>query len=598
MPSPHVTFGTIVATSSPTAWSQVYHAGNLFAVLSLSASVAPEKTLNSIGKEVFNNLEAEFFTLEQKNLATIKEALESASKDIDDSVKVSLSVAFIADNVLYCFVFGGGSVMLRREGNMGTILHPKGYERITHAASGYLNRDDTIIVATAQFAINVPHSALNTALSGTIDEAVDALAPKLQDEAEGTTSGIFIRYSPPTESAEKESEQQEEPQAQKEEQEPVESTPVQAPEPQRQDQEQDTSATPSSEDRSLPSPLAFFRQLQLPRITGTLSHRKKVMLTIAVVLLLVLSASTFLTIQKKQHAETEAKFTSVYTAAEKHYEDGQGLVDLNKTLARDDFLKAQKILADNKASFQKGSKEERKITELETKVNQALGGTGDEQTITATQVDAEKSLPLQLRSEHTDALATTENEDAAYYITKKAVIAVAKDTKKEKTIIENDNDWSEVVGLGTFGSNIYVLDQAEGLLKFIPAGSDYTKSTYFKGKAPNLTEAIGLAIDGSVYILFKDGTVAKYTKGVADTFDISGVDPKLTTPSHIATTTKATHVYIVDREKKRLLQLKKNGEHVASFNAEIFAHVQDIAIPDSEQQAYILSSKKVYEVRL
>ena len=60
---------------SQSSWSQAYNAGKLFAVLSLEKEIeeVPEKDyLNILGKELLETLEQEFFTLEVKDLESIK----------------------------------------------------------------------------------------------------------------------------------------------------------------------------------------------------------------------------------------------------------------------------------------------------------------------------------------------------------------------------------------------------------------------------------------------------------------------------------------------------------------------------------------------
>src|SRR2546423_13397107 len=104
MSETHITFAKIVATPTQDAWAQAYNAGNLFSVLSLSGTPPEGETLNAIGKDIFNNLEAEFFPLEEKNLATIKAAITAACQEIPSELAASLCVAYNKDAILYVFL--------------------------------------------------------------------------------------------------------------------------------------------------------------------------------------------------------------------------------------------------------------------------------------------------------------------------------------------------------------------------------------------------------------------------------------------------------------------------------------------------------------
>jgi hypothetical protein len=71
MAETNLAFSKVVATPTPTAWSQAYSAGKLFAVLSLTIDTVPpegQEYLNTVGKDTISTLESEFFTLESKNL--------------------------------------------------------------------------------------------------------------------------------------------------------------------------------------------------------------------------------------------------------------------------------------------------------------------------------------------------------------------------------------------------------------------------------------------------------------------------------------------------------------------------------------------------
>src|SRR4051812_27336884 len=92
---PSLAFAKLVATPTGTGWSQVYNAGNLFACLALARPEAYEEvSLQLVGKEIFNTLEAEFFTLERKDLASIKKALEISIESLPSEVTLNLTLAY------------------------------------------------------------------------------------------------------------------------------------------------------------------------------------------------------------------------------------------------------------------------------------------------------------------------------------------------------------------------------------------------------------------------------------------------------------------------------------------------------------------------
>lgn len=350
-------FAKIVATPTETSWSQAYNAGNLFAVLSLTTTSLSEEEddlLNIAGKEVFESLEKEYFALEEKNLASIKEVFGQVLQKIPEGILGSLVVgAIIPDtrDVLYTFASGGGKVVLKREGEIGLILDSETDINASSSASGFLKDGDLIILQTKQFTQVIPESLLTTSLDNLPpSEIAETLSPKIHEKEEGGASAIILKVKKA-----KALEEVEEEMIPKEEAETI-----------AQDGGTSIENIPPWKETltKIKNYLNFLKQ--------NINHSKKVFLTVALVLLLIFIISVFFAAKKKEEAKTQALFGEIYTPAQKKYEEGQALLGLNKNLARDDFLQAQKILTEGKSKFKSNSKEEKQISDLLAKVNKNL----------------------------------------------------------------------------------------------------------------------------------------------------------------------------------------------------------------------------------
>jgi len=98
--------------------------------------------------------------------------------------------------------------------------------------------------------------------------------------------------------------------------------------------------------------------------------------------------------------------------------------------------------------------------------------------------------------------------------------------------------------------------------------SDYAKSTYFKGDSPDLKSAVSMAIDSSIYILFSDGSIQKYTRGTKDSFSISGLNKAFNSPVSIYTSPDVQNVYVLDPTNSRIVKLDKTGAFVKEYAAD------------------------------
>ena len=562
----------IVATPSKSSWSQAYNAGKLFAVLSLkvneeegpSEPVDSEDYLNLLGKEVLETLESEFFSLETKDLASIKDAVSKTAEKIPESVESSFVVGSVVGNVLYVFIRGKGRADIRRNDKFGTILENR--EPNLTAASGFLQDLDIVILATSDFSDLITSDVLAKSLNHQPpNEIAETLAPLIH-EKEGGAAAVILGIKKNEES-------------------------------------------PILEPKELPSEtpqrdLDFFkeyvllllskiRETKLPTIAtiDRLKHTKKTFLTVAVLILIVFLGSVFFAVKKQSETRTKAAFLEVYVEASKKYEEGQSLLDLNQNLARDSFLSAQKILTNGRFKFSKGSGEDKKVNELLEKVKSQLSQTSGVVNVTPKAVDSSESKLLNSELSSTVQFATKEDNDI-YTLDASGV------SKNGKTVVKKD--WGEAGGLGVYFGNLYVLDKsAKQILKFIQTATEFVKTSYFpKDTNPDFSKAQGMAIDGSIWVVLSDGTVEKFTKGKIDNFTLTGLDKPFKNPTRIATNADTNSVYVLDNGNSRIVVFDKNGAYKAQYQANILKTAKDFDILESSKKIYVLSGGKIYSIDL
>ncbi|MDO8621532.1 MAG: LytR C-terminal domain-containing protein, partial [Candidatus Levybacteria bacterium] len=332
-------FAKIVASPTTSSWSQAYNAGKLFAVVSLEKTeneTEINESLATLGKNILEKLEQNFFTLETKDLSSIKSALEESLKIIPEDVLYSFSVGSFSENALYLFAGKGGKALIKRGESLGEVLAAKDSD-ILIASSGFVEKDDVIVLETKAYGEIITNDMLQSSLDNLPpSEIAEALAPKLHEREDGRAASIVIKY-----------EEKETPQAPYEEPESLQE-PI-----------------PSPPDTSQPTAPKFFSFYNL-------THSKKHFLTILVFIAIILVASIFFAVKKQNDAKTQALFNSVYTQAKNKFDEGQSLSDLNKNLSRDSFNQAQQLLNDAKSKFSKNSNEENQILALLQKVNKSL----------------------------------------------------------------------------------------------------------------------------------------------------------------------------------------------------------------------------------
>lgn len=589
---PSLAYAKLVATPTDLSWSQVYNAGNLFASLSLSLE-QPEDgiSLQIVGKEIFNNLEAEFFTLEEKNLNTIKAAIADSIKKVPEPVSISLCLAFFKDSVLYLFIVGEGRIIMKRDEKIGVLLEGhSGHHTNILTASGFVANRDTIVLETKQFSENIPDATLTSALELALpNDIAEALSPQLHAKDDGGQAAIIIVYH----GIAKNPLVTEEDQTEITGSVPSESYPD-------DDEENYEEEEPPQRSHSMLPPLPKeLPQIHVPKMKR-IPHTKKLFLSIIIILVLLLATSIFLTKQQQENKQAQELFQMVYVPAQKNYEEGKELKSLNQSLSREDFVEAEQLITENIDKFKKGSKEEQQLTALLAKIREELGGKGnttseekDMLKLKEATADAKSYLGIEKAN---SGISFAQDTNTVYVLTKNAISTIGKTSGQKKEQIANDDYWTNPVALSPYQGNMYVLDPKEGIVKFVSSAGK--PSPYFSGSTPDLSNATSMAIDGSIWVLLKDGTILKYTRGQADSFKLSGLKQSMTNAIKIFTGLDVSNVYILDKGTGRVVIFDKKGTFQKEYAASVIKDAKDFEVLEKDKKVLILSDNKIWELPL
>lgn len=594
MSDANIVFANIVATPTLNAWSQAYNAGRLFAVLSLKREDSTEP-LGALGKEILNSLEEEYFTLETKNLTTIKQAIEATCKKIPEDVTVSFVVASIIGNVTFIYVVNNGKVVLKRDDRIGTILDTSKSEESIDlkiaSASGFLQNGDYLLLETEKFTNVISKETLSSSFDhNTPVEIAEILSPTIHEKEEGEATAIILSYKNLSEETE---------------------TP------------QDNLSEELSGQEEIPQnkePVKIFSflkekisHLNLPSLKllnfknslkANFSHSKKMFITLAVVIIFILLSSIYFAVKKQQDAKTQALFQEVFSKAQKKYDEGNALLGLNKNLAKDDLLSAQKTLEDAKTKFKKASKEEKQLNELAKQINDALTVASAVNLIQPEEASEKDStlLSYELKNPGTsdNPRFFAQDSKTIYFADKSGVSLVDKSTAKTKLIITNKSDWTQIGGIGLYFGNVYILDKKSNqIIKYVASDDGFGKTNYLKSDVSiDFSKASDMAIDTSAWVVLNDGSVKKFTRGKQDTFSLSGLDNPLSNPFNIFTDTSTDNLYILDKDNSRIVVFNKEGVYQAQYQANIFKNATDFEVLEKDKNIFILSEGKIWKTVL
>jgi hypothetical protein len=167
--------------------------------------------------------------------------------------------------------------------------------------------------------------------------------------------------------------------------------------------------------------------------------------------------------------------------------------------------------------------------------------------------------------------------------------------------------WQYPKLVGSHSGRFYLLDStANKIWRYDPTADGYSSPpTDWLQTEVDLAGVVGMAIGDSIYLLYADGALRKFSIGEADTFDISDWDTPPSNPASIFTRTPAETrwIYVADRGNSRIVQSSKEGQFkqqfrladaTASENGDALAGATDLFVDEITGHAYLLSGRDLY----
>ena len=180
-------------------------------------------------------------------------------------------------------------------------------------------------------------------------------------------------------------------------------------------------------------------------------------------------------------------------------------------------------------------------------------------------------------------------------LSEKGIIECQMSNVKCQIVVKADDEWGEIVDMGMWGGNIYLLSKT-GIWKLQGGESGYGTKQAWLAKAEDTTSlslSQSMAIDGSVWVT-AGGKILKYTRGVKENFEISGVEGM--SGDVIYTDDETEKLYVLDAANGRVVVLAKTGEYESQYMSEEMKKATGLVVDGKAGKIYLLAGSKVYEI--
>ncbi len=161
--------------------------------------------------------------------------------------------------------------------------------------------------------------------------------------------------------------------------------------------------------------------------------------------------------------------------------------------------------------------------------------------------------------------------------------------------------------VGSHSGRFYLLDSsANKILRYDPTPDGFSNAPdEWLQTEVDLAGAVDMAIGDSIYLLYADGGIRRFTLGQPDSLDISDWDTPPSNPTAIFTRPPedTQWVYVADRGNSRIVQASKEGRFKQQFrladtqatpDGDPLARASALFVDEIGGRAYLLSGQKLY----
>ena len=341
---------------------------------------------------------------------------------------------------------------------------------------------------------------------------------------------------------------------------------------------------------------------------------------------------------RQQDARKSGEAAKVITEAQRAFEEGNALLDLNPVKGRERLQTAYNLLSPLTQTISPKSTEGRQVSELFAAVSEQLqlsknsvsqepvlfydagllkegstiGSVGMYEKV-AVLLDTESPTVYQLDifskngqivaggAAYTGSKLAAIHGETIYVLVSKGINAVRiRDKKTTPTVVEEADEWKTIAAMTAYGGNLYLLDTgASRIWKYVATESGFSKLSEYLNPDTfvDLSKATNMAIDGTVWIGTSDGKILRFIQGRQETFAPQGVEPQFSGSLLVYTNDETKNLYILDNSNNRVVTLDKDGVYLGQYVWQgDFLMPTQLIVSETLKKILLLAGGKLYSL--
>ncbi|MCC7197519.1 hypothetical protein IT413_04990 [Candidatus Peregrinibacteria bacterium] len=195
------------------------------------------------------------------------------------------------------------------------------------------------------------------------------------------------------------------------------------------------------------------------------------------------------------------------------------------------------------------------------------------------------------------------DKDSLMFYTKSGKVIEYADNRM--TFVDSaDGAFHKGVDVRGYSNKLYILDpEGNQIWRYARRRDKFDAAEAYNVNA-DIKNGLSLAIDGSVYVLNKDGFITKLFSGNQEQFPIKKQPVKpMAQPTKIYTELDMPNIYILEPAERRVLVYAKDDKtggatYLQQFVFDDMPDLRDLFVDKDTNRLYVMDSTKVYQVNL
>jgi hypothetical protein len=187
------------------------------------------------------------------------------------------------------------------------------------------------------------------------------------------------------------------------------------------------------------------------------------------------------------------------------------------------------------------------------------------------------------------------------YALGKEIIQLNIQTGDTRVLVKSRPELEGARMIRSYGPNIYIFNpQRQNIFRFTIDDDSTTSPRGWVRSSQGLQydQVLSMTIDGDIWLGSRTGSLLRMRTGKPEAFTISGLERPFESDLVVYTQEGFDHVYVLESNAKRVVQLTKDGVFVREVVSPTLAAVTSIVVTADESSILALSGSLIYELEL